>query len=92
MFPTFSWRIKIPLSESIKVAHISLVPQLRLRIIGYGATISAPHMHALACENLLSLLQLADKEAGAILDVGCGSGYCESTNILHLRRGADPRQ
>ena len=43
--------------------------------IGYGATISAPHMHAHAAENLLSFLPAADFKGGAILDVGSGSGY-----------------
>ena len=39
--------------------------------IGFGATISAPHMHAHACENLLGFLKPGSK----VLDVGCGSGY-----------------
>lgn len=47
------------------------------RRIGYGATISAPHMHAHAAENLLSSLPKADFAGGAILDVGSGSGYRE---------------
>lgn len=40
-------------------------------VIGYGATISAPHMHAYALE------VLADKlvEGAKVLDVGSGSGY-----------------
>jgi len=47
--------------------------------IGYGQTISAPHMHAHALEELIpSLLTAAhdhpDDEL-RILDVGCGSGY-----------------
>jgi len=45
--------------------------------IGYNATISAPHMHAYALENLLDPLKNA-VEAGRVpkvLDVGCGSGY-----------------
>nr|XP_018263864.1 protein-L-isoaspartate O-methyltransferase [Kwoniella dejecticola CBS 10117]OBR86022.1 protein-L-isoaspartate O-methyltransferase [Kwoniella dejecticola CBS 10117] len=50
--------------------------------IGFGATISAPHMHAHACENLLSFLPLANSpHTGAILDVGSGSGYL--TAVLH---------
>ncbi|WRT67107.1 protein-L-isoaspartate O-methyltransferase [Kwoniella shivajii] len=50
--------------------------------IGFGATISAPHMHAHACENLLSFLPVADSpHTGAILDVGSGSGYL--TAVLH---------
>ncbi|SCZ98778.1 BZ3500_MvSof-1268-A1-R1_Chr3-1g05614 [Microbotryum saponariae] len=36
-----------------------------------GATISAPHMHAHAVENLEGLLQ----PGANVLDVGCGSGY-----------------
>jgi len=39
--------------------------------IKYGATISAPHMHAHAAENLLPYL----KPGGKVLDVGSGSGY-----------------
>jgi len=39
--------------------------------IRYGATISAPHMHAYAAEHLLSFL----KPGGKVLDVGSGSGY-----------------
>jgi len=47
--------------------------------IGYGQTISAPHMHAHALEEIMPTLQKAalenpDKEL-KILDVGCGSGY-----------------
>ncbi|KDE02414.1 protein-L-isoaspartate(D-aspartate) O-methyltransferase [Microbotryum lychnidis-dioicae p1A1 Lamole] len=41
------------------------------QVIGYGATISAPHMHAHAVENLEGLLQ----PGAGVLDVGCGSGY-----------------
>ncbi|ORX39863.1 protein-L-isoaspartate O-methyltransferase [Kockovaella imperatae] len=47
--------------------------------IGYGATISAPHMHAHAVENLLSYLP--EDGAGSILDVGSGSGYL--TAVFH---------
>ncbi|KAF9234457.1 protein-L-isoaspartate O-methyltransferase [Melanogaster broomeanus] len=39
--------------------------------IGHGATISAPHMHAHALENLLPFL----KPGATVLDVGSGSGY-----------------
>jgi len=39
--------------------------------IGYGATISAPHMHAYASEYLLP----SCKPGSRILDVGSGSGY-----------------
>ncbi|WOO85844.1 Protein-L-isoaspartate(D-aspartate) O-methyltransferase [Vanrija pseudolonga] len=48
--------------------------------IGFNATISAPHMHAHACENLLAYIERADR-GGAILDVGSGSGYL--TAVLH---------
>lgn len=48
---------------------------LSARRIGYNATISAPHMHAHAAENLLSSLPDPNMEGGAILDVGSGSGY-----------------
>ena len=40
------------------------------QFIGYGATISAPHMHAFALESLQSYAQ-----NGKVLDVGSGSGY-----------------
>ncbi|KAF1839665.1 protein-L-isoaspartate O-methyltransferase [Decorospora gaudefroyi] len=39
--------------------------------IGHRATISAPHMHANACESLLTYLQPGAK----VLDIGSGSGY-----------------
>lgn len=39
--------------------------------IGYSATISAPHMHAHAAEELLDYL----KPGSSVLDVGSGSGY-----------------
>ncbi|RKF54982.1 Protein-L-isoaspartate O-methyltransferase [Golovinomyces cichoracearum] len=39
--------------------------------IGWGATISAPHMHASAAENLLPFL----RPGARVLDIGSGSGY-----------------
>ncbi|KAK6540297.1 hypothetical protein TWF694_009106 [Orbilia ellipsospora] len=39
--------------------------------IGWGATISAPHMHSHACEEIIEYL----KPGNSILDVGSGSGY-----------------
>ncbi|KAF2011772.1 protein-L-isoaspartate O-methyltransferas-like protein [Aaosphaeria arxii CBS 175.79] len=39
--------------------------------IGHRATISAPHMHASACESLLPYLHPGAK----VLDIGSGSGY-----------------
>ena len=44
--------------------------------IGHRATISAPHMHAAACESLLPFLKPGSK----VLDVGSGSGYL--THVL----------
>ncbi|BEJ15208.1 hypothetical protein CspHIS471_0409750 [Cutaneotrichosporon sp. HIS471] len=49
--------------------------------IGFNATISAPHMHAHACEILLPYIDEADAKAGGILDVGSGSGYL--TAVFH---------
>jgi protein-L-isoaspartate(D-aspartate) O-methyltransferase len=46
--------------------------------IGCGQTISAPHMHAHALEEMLPTLKEFSKIDGTelnILDVGCGSGY-----------------
>lgn len=44
--------------------------------IGHGATISAPHMHASACESLLPFLH----PNARVLDIGSGSGYL--THVL----------
>ncbi|KAI9822555.1 MAG: hypothetical protein M1827_000274 [Pycnora praestabilis] len=44
--------------------------------IGFSATISAPHMHASACESLLPFLN----PSARVLDVGSGSGYL--THVL----------
>lgn len=48
--------------------------------IGYGATISAPHMHAYALELLAENL----KEGGRALDVGSGSGYLTACFALMM--------
>jgi len=49
--------------------------------IGWGATISAPHMHASAVEHLLPFIQpTADHPHPRVLDIGSGSGYL--THIL----------
>ncbi|KAG8629869.1 hypothetical protein KVT40_001488 [Elsinoe batatas] len=44
--------------------------------IGHRATISAPHMHAAACESLLPYL----RPGARVLDIGSGSGYL--THVL----------
>lgn len=41
--------------------------------IGYKATISAPHMHASACESLLPFM--LENKGAKVLDIGSGSGY-----------------
>ncbi len=44
--------------------------------IGYGATISAPHMHAYALEMFLQKLSgMKKSEFVKVLDIGSGSGY-----------------
>jgi protein-L-isoaspartate(D-aspartate) O-methyltransferase len=44
--------------------------------IGYDATISAPHMHATAVENLIDCMVPTDANpAPRVLDIGSGSGY-----------------
>lgn len=52
--------------------------------IGWGATISAPHMHAHAAENLLPFLRPGAK----VLDVGSGSGY--TLALFHQLVKAEP--
>eukprot|EP00123_Amoebidium_parasiticum_P021240 comp6392_c0_seq1/m.2190 comp6392_c0_seq1/g.2190 ORF comp6392_c0_seq1/g.2190 comp6392_c0_seq1/m.2190 type:complete len:256 (-) comp6392_c0_seq1:87-854(-) len=46
--------------------------------IGYGATISAPHMHAMCLEVLEPRLQ----DGATVLDVGSGSGYLAACMAL----------
>jgi protein-L-isoaspartate(D-aspartate) O-methyltransferase len=48
--------------------------------IGFGATISAPHMHAYALEYLKAQ---ALEPNSKVLDIGCGSGYL-ATAFAHL--------
>ncbi|EFX04666.1 D-aspartate O-methyltransferase [Grosmannia clavigera kw1407] len=49
--------------------------------IGYGVTISAPHMHALAVKHLWPyVVPRAGERAPRVLDVGAGSGYL--THVL----------
>lgn len=49
------------------------------QVLGWGQTISAPHMHAHALEEMFPYLQKQRTEhpndALKVLDVGCGSGY-----------------
>ncbi|KAL9932095.1 hypothetical protein V8E36_009156 [Tilletia maclaganii] len=54
--------------------------------IEYGATISAPHMHAYALESLAPFLK---RPAASVLDVGSGSGYLLGV-FHHLARPASP--
>ncbi|KAL0067451.1 hypothetical protein AAF712_005438 [Marasmius tenuissimus] len=60
-----------------KVDRANYVVHRQEATIGYGATISAPHMHAYASEHLLSYLRPGAK----VLDVGSGSGYLVA--VLH---------
>ncbi|KAK4946427.1 hypothetical protein LTR10_014626 [Elasticomyces elasticus] len=56
--------------------------------IGFSATISAPHMHASACESLLNFMP--ESKGARVLDVGSGSGYLTHV-IANLVCGADGR-
>lgn len=56
--------------------------------IGHGATISAPHMHASAVENLLPYVVPSEEQpAPRVLDIGSGSGYL--THVLAELVGPD---
>ena len=55
----------------LMLIRIKLIYFLRAQGIDYGATISAPHMHAMALEYLKDYLKPGNK----VLDVGSGSGY-----------------
>lgn len=52
--------------------------------IGWGATISAPHMHASAAEALLPFL----RQGARVLDIGSGSGYLTAV-LAELVLGQD---
>ncbi|KAK5654246.1 hypothetical protein OQA88_7421 [Cercophora sp. LCS_1] len=79
------WRnnlIKSPLVKSafLKVDRAHYAPSSPYedspQPIGHSATISAPHMHAAAVENLLPYLLPSDtRPAPRVLDIGSGSGY-----------------
>ena len=61
--------------------------------IGYGQTISAPHMHSHALEEILpTLIDTSKQEESTelkVLDVGCGSGYLTAAfgRLLDSREG-----
>lgn len=63
--------------------YLSEAYQDRPQPIGHGATISAPHMHASALENLLPFLN----PGARVLDVGSGSGYILAC-MYHLVSGS----
>jgi protein-L-isoaspartate(D-aspartate) O-methyltransferase len=52
--------------------------------IGFGATISAPHMHAWALELLINKL----RSSRYALDVGSGTGYLTAAMALAMPEGA----
>ncbi|XP_058126047.1 protein-L-isoaspartate(D-aspartate) O-methyltransferase-like [Anopheles coustani] len=52
------------------------------QLIGYGATISAPHMHAYAME----LLRLNLTPNSKVLDVGSGSGYLTACMARYIHQ------
>jgi len=54
--------------------------------IGYGATISAPHMHA----EMLELLEPFLKPGNRALDVGSGSGYLAACMARMVAEGGAP--
>jgi protein-L-isoaspartate(D-aspartate) O-methyltransferase len=54
--------------------------------IGYGQTISAPHMHAMAGSYLLDKVGSSKDTPVKILDVGSGSGYLCAVFALALPR------
>ncbi|KAJ7197436.1 protein-L-isoaspartate O-methyltransferase [Mycena pura] len=63
-------------SDEASLARISQVSHVDARaecgrVIGHGATISAPHMHAYAADLLLPFL----RPGARVLDIGSGSGY-----------------
>ncbi|KAH9823416.1 protein-L-isoaspartate O-methyltransferase [Melampsora americana] len=62
---------KVDRAKYVLKNYLSEAYQDRPQPIGHGATISAPHMHASALENLLPFL----KPGARVLDVGSGSGY-----------------
>lgn len=53
------------------------------RSIGWGTTISAPHMHAMTLERLQDKLV----EGGKALDIGTGSGYIAACMAEKMGKG-----
>ncbi|KAI4141062.1 MAG: hypothetical protein LQ341_003622 [Variospora aurantia] len=76
-----------PVVTQVDRAHYSpaLPYQDSPQTIGFGATISAPHMHASAAESLLPYLH----PSARVLDIGSGSGYL--THVLANLVGPDGR-
>lgn len=60
--------------------------------IGHSATISAPHMHASALENVLRYLTPDDGSPRRVLDVGSGSGYLTHVFAELITGGGDGRE
>eukprot|EP00534_Pseudo-nitzschia_fraudulenta_P002869 CAMPEP_0201138364 /NCGR_PEP_ID=MMETSP0850-20130426/55892_1 /ASSEMBLY_ACC=CAM_ASM_000622 /TAXON_ID=183588 /ORGANISM="Pseudo-nitzschia fraudulenta, Strain WWA7" /LENGTH=278 /DNA_ID=CAMNT_0047409757 /DNA_START=383 /DNA_END=1219 /DNA_ORIENTATION=- len=64
----------------------------RALVIGSGQTISAPHMHAYALEEIFPSLakkRNSESESVTILDVGCGSGYLTACFGRYVSTAAD---
>ena len=57
------------------------------QVIGYGATISAPHMHAAALKELEPFISHNTKSK--VLDVGSGSGYMTACLAELVRANGD---
>ncbi|EGX89974.1 protein-beta-aspartate methyltransferase [Cordyceps militaris CM01] len=74
------WKHKLISDSSTQVDRRHYAPsqpyQDSPQYIGYQATISAPHMHAIALEHLISFMMPSDASpAPRALDIGSGSGY-----------------
>ncbi|KAK9836047.1 hypothetical protein WJX84_001184 [Apatococcus fuscideae] len=58
------------------------------QLIGWGATISAPHMHA----HVLGMLAQQLQPGSRVLDVGCGSGYLAAVFAQLVCRTSEEQQ